>query len=67
MSMKIVTNNKGRIGSMKCCICGNEIMGYGNNARPVMKGTCCDACNYSVVIPKRFQLIHDSRTINKED
>lgn len=23
-----------------CCICGEEFEGFGNNAAPVMKGTC---------------------------
>ena len=27
----------------KCCICGKEIKGYGNNPWPVKKeGLCCD-------------------------
>lgn len=39
---------------MKCCICGKKIMGYGNNAEPVKKGTCCDECNMTVVIPARI-------------
>ncbi len=36
-----------------CCICGNPIIGYGNNAEPVKKGECCDYCNIHVVIPAR--------------
>jgi len=44
---------------MKCCLCGDEIgndRGWdkGNNAQPVMEGRCCDECNMSVVIPRRF-------------
>lgn len=39
---------------MKCCICGKKIIGYGNNAEPVKKGTCCDECNMTVVIPARI-------------
>ncbi len=47
---------------MKCCICKEELMiearsgwGEGNNAQPVMNGRCCDECNMSVVVPRRFQ------------
>lgn len=29
----------------KCCICGKEFIGYGNNAEPIKKGVCCDLCN----------------------
>lgn len=39
---------------MKCCICGNEIVGSGNNAEPVKTGTCCDDCNMDIVIPVRI-------------
>ena len=33
----------------KCCICGAEFKGYGNNAQPLGKGTCCDVCNWAVI------------------
>ena len=39
-----------------CCICGEEIEGYGNNAEPYEEGTCCDACNLKFVIPARIAL-----------
>lgn len=39
---------------MKCCICGKEIEGYGNNAQPVADGQCCDECNMDKVIPARI-------------
>lgn len=40
---------------MKCCICGKEIKGYGNNPSPVKaEGTCCDECNVRKVIPARI-------------
>lgn len=39
----------------KCCICGKEIKGYGNNPYPVKeKGVCCDECNYKYIIPARL-------------
>ncbi len=41
---------------MKCCFCGKEIKGYGNNASPVVNATCCDECNLKVVLPYRIFL-----------
>ena len=40
-----------------CCICGEPIEGYGNNAEPYKAGYCCDACNYKFVIPARLNII----------
>jgi hypothetical protein len=34
-----------------CSICGGPIVGYGNNARPINDGRCCDQCNAERVIP----------------
>lgn len=39
----------------KCSICGDFIKGHGHDARPVNEGTCCDVCNYAVVIPSRLK------------
>lgn len=48
---EILTEAKGGI----CCICGEEIDGYGNNPAPVKsEGRCCDACNMKFVIPARM-------------
>lgn len=39
-----------------CCICGEELDGYGNNPEPYkQKGKCCDACNIKFVIPARLE------------
>lgn len=38
----------------KCCVCGKEFIGYGNNASPVKKGVCCDYCNTNFVVPARI-------------
>ena len=38
----------------KCCICGKEFNGYGNNALPIKDGTCCDKCNKVFVFPARL-------------
>lgn len=38
-----------------CCICGEELDGYGNNPEPYKQGgKCCDACNIKFVIPARL-------------
>ena len=42
---------------IKCCICGKEINGYGNNPWPVddnENARCCDDCNTTKVIPARI-------------
>lgn len=44
---------------MKCCICGREIKGYGNNPYPLVKdeeARCCDDCDM-LVIAERIRLI----------
>ena len=38
----------------KCVICNKIYEGYGNNARPVKNGSCCDSCNRTVVITARI-------------
>ena len=39
---------------MKCCICGRTFNGYGNNARPIKDGQCCNECN-DIVIMERLK------------
>lgn len=39
-----------------CCICGEEIDGYGNNPAPIAGKQCCDRCNNNVVVPYRVFL-----------
>ena len=39
---------------LKCCICGTEFVGYGNNAEPIRKGVCCNKCNSHYVIASRL-------------
>lgn len=42
---------------MKCCICGEKIVGYGNNPWPVnndVRKRCCDKCDWDIVIPARL-------------
>lgn len=40
----------------KCCICGKQFNGWGNNPYPVKEsGKCCDECNSTQVIPARLK------------
>ena len=42
----------------KCCICGQQFIGFGNNPWPISKkenDRCCDTCNATKVIPARLQ------------
>jgi hypothetical protein len=43
-----------------CSICGGPIVGFGNNARPVNDGICCDRCNERVVLPALLERIRDA-------
>jgi hypothetical protein len=38
-----------------CSICHEEADGFGNNARPINDGRCCDHCNRTIVIPARLR------------
>jgi hypothetical protein len=37
-----------------CCLCTKPYNGYGNNARPLNNGNCCNQCNLERVIPARL-------------
>lgn len=40
---------------MKCCICGKEIEGHGNNPIPIRKkGRCCNECDSKLVTAYRI-------------
>lgn len=53
--------------AVTCCICHEPIInGYGNNAQPVMDGTCCDKCNIERVIPMRFEMMKDNEVSKAE-
>ena len=44
---------------VKCCICGKEIVGFGNNPYPLRDAyddtsRCCDECNWDAVLPARL-------------
>lgn len=39
-----------------CCLCGGKYWGWGNNAWPLdNEGRCCDACNFTKVVPARLR------------
>lgn len=45
------------IKTKTCCLCGKTFIGPGNNPWPIMaEGACCDKCNYTRVLPARFEL-----------
>ena len=55
----------------KCCICGDDFVGWGNNPWPVVKddeARCCDLCNLEYVIPSRIILLNNEKlNAKKED
>lgn len=51
----------------KCCLCGKEIEGFGNNPDPLGNlgeedEECCDECNEEKVIPARIELLLKGRS-----
>ena len=49
----------------RCCICGREVAGYGNDPSPVKEeGRCCDHCNWTVVLKERNRLSNLNRQKN---
>ena len=50
----------------KCCICGQNYLGYGNNPWPLKdEGECCDKCNWFRVIPARLGIIITEEEIER--
>ena len=47
------TNKNGEI----CSICGKRFYEFGNNARPLNTGRCCNNCDDNIIRPLRFYLI----------
>ena len=51
----------------KCCLCGEEFEGYGNDPSPLKEsGECCDRCNAEKVIPARCEAMFASGEISVE-
>lgn len=48
----------------KCCICGCEFTGWGNNPWPVVKDEdayCCNDCDAMYVLPARIAEMYANR------
>ena len=57
---------------MDCSICKNPIKvvgtwDLGNDAWPVKNGRCCDACDMSVVLTARIDMMKDERKEVKDN
>ena len=51
----------------KCCFCGIEFEGYGNNPSPLLaQGVACDECNVKIVMPHRFKKFARPRSEEEE-
>jgi len=52
----------------KCCLCGEEVEGYGNDPSPIPteneNDECCDVCNLTKVVPARMELIFTNLKLN---
>ncbi len=51
---------------MKCVICKHKFTGRGHNADPVAKGSCCNTCNLTRVIPMRMRWENKIRKLESE-
>lgn len=45
------------MAALTCSICGQQFHEFGNNARPVNDGRCCNYCDEHVVIPARIAIV----------
>ena len=49
----------------KCCLCGGEFEGYGNDPTPLKEsGECCDRCNAEKVLTARCEALLASGEIS---
>ena len=52
----------------KCCLCGKEVEGYGNDPSPIQteneNDECCDECNLAKVVPARMEVIFTNLKLN---
>mgnify|MGYP001225231146 FL=1 len=51
----------------KCKLCGTKYKGHGHNAEPLVKGRCCNTCNYIAVIPARMLQIEQQRKFQEDN
>jgi len=50
--MKIKKENKVAHKSGWCDLCHKHYEGFGNNAKPLSNGRCCDKCNEKVIVER---------------
>lgn len=51
----------------RCCLCGCVITGWGNDPWPLNtdeEAECCDACDFTKVVPARINLLNSQRADN---
>ena len=52
---------------INCCICGKEIVGFGNDPWPSKdSGCCCSECNSTVVIQARIEMLVREKVLTDE-
>ena len=44
------------MNNKNCSLCSAPLHGHGHSGEPVSRGRVCDLCNFTVVIPARFDL-----------
>lgn len=55
-------------GIHKCCICGKEFEGYGNNPWPLKEeGRCCDECNRFVIEARIYEIYIQRKNEEKKE
>tara|TARA_R110000868_G_scaffold40449_11_gene139556 strand:+ start:1704 stop:2105 length:402 start_codon:yes stop_codon:yes gene_type:complete len=51
-----------------CCLCDKPCeSAWGNNAQPLMSGSCCNECNFTKVIPARIAGIDAERKEKEQE
>ena len=51
---------------MKCCVCGKEFKGHGNNPWPLVKtegSRCCDKCNSKVLVARFAETMKQDKEV----
>ena len=53
---------------LKCCICGREMEGPGNDPRPLRaEGRCCPSCNWDVIFARLEAAKAEGITTDKKE
>ena len=46
------------MSKINCCFCNKSVDEiHSNNALPIQDAKCCGDCNWSIVIPKRLEIL----------